>query len=159
MVQSVSPCPGLQAPSGQVWSGLGVSANQSCHGGHARGHLQDRKSPVPCRPSCSSCMWPARYPCSSFLTDFQRDDTKPRPHTKARLGPSFTTTGRREGAACDSGSWFPTRIWPRRLVLMGTLCPSALEMACLRLPRLGLSQPHLENAFYLREACSLNKSL
>lgn len=52
-----------------------------------------------------------------------------------------------------------SRIWPRRLSLMGTLCPSALEMACLVLPRLGLSQPHLENAFYLREACSFTRSL
>lgn len=51
------------------------------------------------------------------------------------------------------------RIWPRRLGLTGTLCPSALEMACLVLPRLGLSQPHLEKAFYLREACSLTGSL
>lgn len=51
------------------------------------------------------------------------------------------------------------RIWPRGLGLTGTLCPSAPEMACLRLPRLGLSQPHLENAFYLREACSLTRSL
>lgn len=37
-------------------------------------------------------------------------------------------------------------IWPRRLRLpLGTLCPSALEMACLGLPRAGLSQPCLEN--------------
>lgn len=50
-------------------------------------------------------------------------------------------------------------IRPRRLGLTGTLCPSAPEMACLRLPRLGLSQPRLENAFYLREACSLTRSL
>lgn len=51
------------------------------------------------------------------------------------------------------------RIWPRRLGLTGTLCPSAPEMACLGLPRLGLSQLRLENAFYLREACSLTRSL
>lgn len=50
-------------------------------------------------------------------------------------------------------------IWPRRLGLPGTLCPSALEMACLGLPRAGLSQPCLENAFYLREACCLIRSL
>lgn len=51
------------------------------------------------------------------------------------------------------------RLWPRRLRLTGTLCPSALEMACPVLPRLGLSQPRLENAFYLKEACSLTRSL
>lgn len=52
-----------------------------------------------------------------------------------------------------------SRIWPRRLGLMGALCPSALETACLVLSRLGLAQPRLENAFYLSEACSFTRSL
>lgn len=80
--------------------------------------------------------------------DLEGEDIRPRPH---RLGPSFTTAGRWRAAAGDSGSWVPHAFGPEGCQA-GTLCPSALYVACLRLPRAGLSQPCLENAFYLREA-------
>lgn len=55
----------------------------------------------------------ARHPFSCFLAqeqDLEGENRKPRPHTTARLEPSFTTTGRWKGTASDSGSRFPMHL-------------------------------------------------
>lgn len=143
----------LPVPAGSLWASVvrvGVIVNPSYHGRHARGRLQDRKSFASC-PSSYGCpgTWPARYLCSCFLTDFQRGVTQSQDHTpRPDCGPVLPPQGggKEQLVTQEAGS---PHIWPRRLGLTGALCPSAPEMACLGLPRPGLSQPHLEKTLFI----------